>query len=395
MSNHKEYTRQELYDLVWSTPMVKLAKEFGLSDVGLRKICVKHGIPTPPLGYWAKLNFGKPVKKTPLGPPGEGIKDRVLVSVFSTAEVPDYVAEAALGARNRVQASIVVPNEPPTRFHPFAQALRRALRSAKPDDEGFLRVSGSGVLGAAIGPASRDRGVLLVDTLFKALEAAGQQIKATETGLTVVADGEALILRLAETKDRREHQPTKSELKAKADWEERRRNWPSVYDRERQRWRTWDHFPSGRLSLTLTDPQRSQWQSDHLLGRWHDRKARSLETYLNDVLVAILIGAAVVRHNRIATEAAERQRQEAREAYLREQERLRYQARVDAFIESKADEFARLQKILSFKDYISKNYQSETSPEEDAILEAVNDLVGRLQCGLSPEALRGAVKLSD
>jgi hypothetical protein len=38
------YTRQELYDLVWSTPMVKLAKEFGLSDVGLRKTCVKHGI---------------------------------------------------------------------------------------------------------------------------------------------------------------------------------------------------------------------------------------------------------------------------------------------------------------------------------------------------------------
>ena len=63
MSNHKEYTRQELYDLVWSTPMVKLAKEFGLSDVGLRKICVKHGIPTPPLGYWAKLNFGKPAVK--------------------------------------------------------------------------------------------------------------------------------------------------------------------------------------------------------------------------------------------------------------------------------------------------------------------------------------------
>jgi hypothetical protein len=37
MSKWKEYTRQELYDLVWATPMVKLAKEFGLSDVGLRK----------------------------------------------------------------------------------------------------------------------------------------------------------------------------------------------------------------------------------------------------------------------------------------------------------------------------------------------------------------------
>jgi hypothetical protein len=47
---HKEYTRQELYDLVWTTPLVKLAKRYGLSDVGLRKICVKHDIPTPPPG---------------------------------------------------------------------------------------------------------------------------------------------------------------------------------------------------------------------------------------------------------------------------------------------------------------------------------------------------------
>jgi len=61
--------------------MVKLAKEFGLSGRRLEKICVKHDIPTPPLGYWAKVNFGKPVKKIPLGPPGKDISDRVLVSV--------------------------------------------------------------------------------------------------------------------------------------------------------------------------------------------------------------------------------------------------------------------------------------------------------------------------
>jgi hypothetical protein len=234
MSKYKEYTRQGLYDLVWSTPMVKLAKEFGLSDVGLRKTCVKHDIPTPPLGYWAKLNFGKPVKRPPLGPPREGIRDRVLVSVFAPVEVPEEVAAAAIYARDRIQTPISVPNEPPTRFHPFAQALRRALRSAKPNDEGFLRVSESGVLDAAIGPANKDRAVLLADTLFKALEAAGQQIKATENGIHAIVDGEAMVLRLGETKDKTEHQPTKSELKAKADWEEQRRKWPSIYDRDRQ-----------------------------------------------------------------------------------------------------------------------------------------------------------------
>lgn len=66
MSKYRQFTRQELYELVWATPLVKLAKEFGLSDVGLRKTCVRYQVPTPALGYWAKLNFGKPVKKTPL-----------------------------------------------------------------------------------------------------------------------------------------------------------------------------------------------------------------------------------------------------------------------------------------------------------------------------------------
>ncbi len=54
-----EMTRVELYDLVWDRPITHLAKEFGLSDVGLRKICIKYGIPLPARGYWARLQHGK------------------------------------------------------------------------------------------------------------------------------------------------------------------------------------------------------------------------------------------------------------------------------------------------------------------------------------------------
>ena len=32
-------TRQQLYDRVWTEPVEKLAKEYGLSDVGLGKAC--------------------------------------------------------------------------------------------------------------------------------------------------------------------------------------------------------------------------------------------------------------------------------------------------------------------------------------------------------------------
>jgi hypothetical protein len=54
-----EKSRIELYELVWAKPMKHLAKELGLSDVGLRKICVKYGIPLPQRGYWSRLQFGK------------------------------------------------------------------------------------------------------------------------------------------------------------------------------------------------------------------------------------------------------------------------------------------------------------------------------------------------
>jgi len=51
----REISRAELYELVWSKPMTKVAKDFGLSDQGLAKICAKHPIHRPPRCYWAKL----------------------------------------------------------------------------------------------------------------------------------------------------------------------------------------------------------------------------------------------------------------------------------------------------------------------------------------------------
>lgn len=59
-------TRAELYDKVWQVPISRLADEFGLSDRGLSKLCERHEIPTPPRGYWARLEAGQQVKKTAL-----------------------------------------------------------------------------------------------------------------------------------------------------------------------------------------------------------------------------------------------------------------------------------------------------------------------------------------
>jgi hypothetical protein len=58
---NREFTRKQLYELVWSQPMRTIAANVGISDVALAKHCRKAHIPAPPRGYWARKQAGKPV----------------------------------------------------------------------------------------------------------------------------------------------------------------------------------------------------------------------------------------------------------------------------------------------------------------------------------------------
>jgi len=53
---------EELYQLIWGKPIHTLSKEFGISDVGLAKICKRNNIPRPERGYWARLHSGQKIK---------------------------------------------------------------------------------------------------------------------------------------------------------------------------------------------------------------------------------------------------------------------------------------------------------------------------------------------
>jgi hypothetical protein len=77
--NKTTLTRKQLYDLVWSQPMTALAKKYEISDVGLRKICIRLDIPTPKAGYWAKIKFHKHVS-IPKLPKNNTVDDNVILS---------------------------------------------------------------------------------------------------------------------------------------------------------------------------------------------------------------------------------------------------------------------------------------------------------------------------
>ena len=78
MATTESLTRNELYEMIWTEPMTKVAPRFGLSDVGLAKVCKRDDIPRQPAGYWAQKQVGKEPDRTPL-PPAED-KARIRLS---------------------------------------------------------------------------------------------------------------------------------------------------------------------------------------------------------------------------------------------------------------------------------------------------------------------------
>jgi len=72
-------TRKELYNLVWSEPLKTLSARFGVSDVALRKACIRAAIPTPDRGYWARKNAGKRTCHAALAERSPGMNDHVAI----------------------------------------------------------------------------------------------------------------------------------------------------------------------------------------------------------------------------------------------------------------------------------------------------------------------------
>jgi hypothetical protein len=72
-------TRDELYALVWTEPIQKLAPRYGLSDRGLGKLCARHDIPVPPRGWWARKAAGYKVRQAPLPPLKSGQADTIII----------------------------------------------------------------------------------------------------------------------------------------------------------------------------------------------------------------------------------------------------------------------------------------------------------------------------
>lgn len=192
----RRLSRDELYALVWKTPMSRLGPEFGITGTGLAKICDRLDVPYPPLGYWAKKEAGKSVVISKLPARSDGIPEWVDIHPTPPKSAPLPVAQAAAVAATAAVGEIHVP-ETLDDLHPKVKGWLVQHKQAQKEREQENKRCRRDLLGWTR-PLLEDlteRDLYrfrVTSALFKAVEKAGGKIESAPiTGkVTFLASGQ-------------------------------------------------------------------------------------------------------------------------------------------------------------------------------------------------------------
>ncbi len=313
-------TREELYDLIWAEPVARVAKRYGLSGAGLRKLCLRQGIPVPPRGHWAKVAAGQQTTRPPMQPTTKpraawransaALQRRTPATKPAHAESPEVVERAAYEAEPRHRIRI---NPRKTSSSVWALALREAATKAYRDPRGLLKMRlEQHAISATIAQASVARLAHILAALEHACSARNLLQASRRAGqpTRLIVEGVPLHLHVSERTTRQELPPDSSQAST-SEW---------LGDR-----RVYRYEPTGALTLAITTTEEGYWTYLPASQLIRDTPTRRLEERLNDAIVAMVTLAT--KERRLKTqraEEAERRRaaeEAARAAALAQQQR--------------------------------------------------------------------------
>ena len=266
-SQERKIRRKELYEEVWTLPVTKLAKRYGLSDVGFAKICKKYNIPRPPRGYWARRQAGEKVKRTPL-PSGKDELITISTNRYNTRNIED-VTMTEISFESAEANQIVVPDIL-RRPHPLVEQAAEFLKPCEPNQMGILEVPKGKYLDIQVSKKTRSRALRIMDALLKGLEKRGYVADLSEQGVRIKMLGVDICFGISEELETRRTEPKNHDL-------------DGYYRFGHSRFDT-TRVPSGKLCLTIDG-----WGHSYS-GRkkWRDSKTKQLEDSLNAFIVGML-----------------------------------------------------------------------------------------------------------
>ncbi|HAF24022.1 MAG TPA: hypothetical protein DCK93_14140 [Blastocatellia bacterium] len=330
MSNEsRRISLEELYQLVWLKPTRNIAREFGISDVGLGKICKRLNVPKPPPGYWQRIASGYKVKTPPLPRLGKGQRNEVTIwptTPKPKSEVKNPALTEALATEKLPDKRIVV-SEDLGGAHSLVSYTNKVLSKAKPDSYGRLMLPWNTkverpYLDLRVSKQALHRSLRIMDALLKAMEARGHDIDS-DKGPRLVVNEENINFYILEKVKRNERELTPAEKER-----------PWIVDR-------WIFTPNGELTFTIDEV----WIERK---NWRDRKNKPLEDQLNDIVIGIVTAAEMIRLKNIEREA---EMQCWREEELRRQEaklRQEIQRELSAELETQCNLWIRSRRLKRF-----------------------------------------------
>jgi hypothetical protein len=296
-------TRKQLYDLVWSEPMRRLAMRYGISDVGLAKICRKHNIPRPPRGYWAQKEFGKAPLQVTLPNPSDDCKIvlRDPEECRISSPILREVVEQKKAEVEKQEAKIEVA-ESLRGSHSLVSQANQELQVAETDDNHLIIPPKGTPLDIRTSKTSLRRALLITDALLKALEQRGYDVAP---GPAVQILDVRVHFNISEALDTQREQPKDHDL-------------DGYYEFGHSRFNT-KRAPSGRLALHINDAD-AYWACG-CRKSWRDAQKQRIEDRLNQFVAGLVSFAA--RKKEHDAEQERRAEQERQEQHRREEEAQR------------------------------------------------------------------------
>lgn len=342
------WNREELYQEVWAIPMKTLAQNYGISDVGLAKVCRKLAIPLPGRGHWARKEAGQEVKQAPLPPLKENIIIRKPIPRPEPPKLTSLATQmeiAQLQQLEQTTGDVVLKRG--NLSHPLIVQARSTLKGGQPDDHKILWTRES-CLDIRVSNDTLDRSLRIMAGLITAIEGAGfsvsveaaRQEKREQTIAKI--HGQRIRFGLTEKVDRVEiAAPPKGGLLERVLTFSGK---PVTLE------------PSGRLTAEVW----TEWGASRL--RWRDGKSQRLEDQLSHIVTGFIRLALADRAENEKRAAEERERQRiAEERAQLEQSINTEQSRVTA-LRNAAARWLRAQQIRSFisaaRDAAAQNGQS-------------------------------------
>ena len=338
-----KYDRETLYREVWQDPVTEVAKRYGLSDNGLRKICKKMDVPLPQAGYWTKLRAGKAVTKPMLPklkmPP---VEDKPKIG----AERDLHIDNSALSFLNDDDRTKILQAASKLRVAGPGAKLHKDIAAHKQKCENWLDQHSSQenrlyrynryaeekpLMADSLSRTSYSRAFHILDALLKGMLPFGASVTYQ---FSFQVNGENVPFVMSEMKDQIPHEVTQAERLKLIEYEaeKRKHSWASKPNIPK-----WEHPWNGRLSLIINGKY-----------KFLDCKSYVLEDRIGEIMVAFYEASYAIRLIRLEKEEKEQQAEEERRRAAEIRERRNHEIEATERLVNAANDYETARRIRAY-----------------------------------------------